>query len=218
MAIEAKRSDELDKLGMALNKLQLQDPSFKVQTDQVMGQTLILGMGELHLDIIIDRLKEEFKLAVNVGAPKVAYQEVFTQQRQHRYRLSNQTGGSGLFAEMEVIIGPADEEYLASDAFLKEGKRLQFVSKIVGGRIPKEFIPAVANGFKKVLDNGVLAGYPIQSMKVELLDGNTHTKDSSALAFERCAIETLRQVAPGSSTDSSEANGTHHGGRGRYAF
>jgi len=195
MAIEAKNAEQLDKLGMALAKLQMEDPSFNVQLDEATGQTIVLGMGELHLMIKLDILKEDFNIEVNVGSPKVAYQEEFTKSVKTRYRLSNQRGGSGLFAEMEVIVGPADEAFLKSDIFLKEGKRLQFVSKIVGGTIPKEFIPSVEKGFGQMLDNGALAGYPIQSLKVELLDGKTHSKDSKPLAFELCAMETFRSIA-----------------------
>ncbi len=195
MAIEAKNAEQLDKLGMALAKLQMEDPSFKVQLDEATGQTIVLGMGELHLMIKLDILKEDFSLDVKVGSPKVAYQEEFTKSVQTRYRLKNQTGGGGLYAEIEVKVGSADEAFLNSDAFLKEGKRLQFVNKIVGGTIPKEFIPSVEKGFAQMLDNGALASYPIQNLKVELLDGKTHSKDSKPLAFELCAMETFRSIA-----------------------
>ncbi len=195
MAVEVKRSDQLDKLGLALAKLQLEDPSFKVQTDTITGQTIMLGMGELHLEIIIDKLKEDFNIEVNVGSPKVAYQEVFTKTIRHKQRLKKQSGGPGSFAEMVVNIGPADPDYLESDTFLKEGKGLQFVNKIVGGKIPKEYIPGVILGFTKMLANGPLANYPVRSLKVELLDGDTHVKDSSPKSFEHCAIETFKAVA-----------------------
>lgn len=195
MAIEAKNAEQLDKLGFALAKLQMEDPSFKVQLDEATGQTIVLGMGELHLMIKLDILKEDFKIDVNVGSPKVAYQEEFTKSVQTKYRLKNQTGGGGLFAEIEVIVGPADQQFLNSDIFLKEGKRLQFVNKIVGGTIPKEFIPSIEKGFTQMLDNGALAGYPIQNLKVELLDGKTHSEDSKPLAFELCAMETFRSIA-----------------------
>lgn len=195
MAVEAKNAEQLDKLGLALAKLQMEDPSFKVQLDETTGQTIVLGMGELHLMIKLDVLKEDFNIDVNVGAPKVAYQEEFTESVQTRYRLKNQTGGGGLFAEIEVKVGSADEAFLNSDVFLKEGKRLQFINKVVGGTIPKEFIPSVEKGFAQMLDNGALAGYPIQSLKVELLDGKTHSKDSKPLAFELCAMETFRSIA-----------------------
>ena len=195
MAIEAQNSEQLDKLGIALGKLQLEDPSFQAKTDQKTGQTIMLGMGELHLEIIIDKLKEDFGLAVNVGSPKVAYKEAFTQMVQRKHRLKRQRGGTGLYAEIEVQVGPADTEFLESDAFLKEGKRLQFVNKVVGGAIPKELIPSVENGFAKMLDLGALADYPIQSLKVVLLDGDTHIKDSNPKAFETCAMETFRAIA-----------------------
>ena len=195
MAIEAKNAEQLDKLGLALAKLQMEDPSFKVQLDEATGQTIVLGMGELHLMIKLDILKEDFNIDVKVGSPKVAYHEEFTKSVQTRYRLKNQTGGGGLYAEIEVRVGSADEEFLNSDAFLEDGKRLQFINKIVGGTIPKEFIPSVKKGFVQMLDNGALAGYPIQSLKVELLDGKTHSKDSKPLAFELCAMETFRSIA-----------------------
>ncbi len=195
MSLEAKRTEQLDKLGLALAKLQVEDPSFKVHRDQTTGQTIMLGMGELHLEIIVDKLKEDFDIEVNTGSPKVAYQERFTQSKRIRHRLSKQSGGPGLYAEIEVILSPADADFLESDAFQKEGKKLQFVNKIVGGSIPKEFIPGVVAGFKKVLSSGPLFGYPIHSLKVELVDGDTHSNDSKPLAFEICAIETFRKVA-----------------------
>lgn len=195
MAVEAKRSDQLDKLGLALAKLQLEDPSFKVQTDDATGQTIMLGMGELHLEIIIDKLKEDFDIEVSVGSPSVAYREIFTKTVRHKNRLKKQSGGPGSFAEMVVNIGPADQAYLESDAFVKDGKALQFVNKIVGGKIPKEYIPGVELGFTRMLESGPLADYPVQSLKVELLDGDTHVKDSSPKSFELCAIETFKAVA-----------------------
>ncbi len=194
MAVEAKQNDQMDKLGMALTKLQMEDPSFKVKLDESSGQTILYGMGELHLEIIIDKLKTDFDIEVNVGAPQVAYQEVFTHTVPFRHRLKKQKGGSGLFAEIEVIIGPADPDFLASEAFAN-GKRLQFVNKVVGGSIPKEFIPSIAEGFEAMLDSGALANYPVHSLKVELLDGDTHSNDSNMKAFERCAMETFRLAA-----------------------
>lgn len=194
IAIEAKQSQQLDKLAMALAKLQLEDPSFRVHTDPLSGQTILKGMGELHLEIILDRLMTDFGIAVNTGQPQVAYREVFTETVQKRYRLKKQKGGSGLYAGIEVRLSPADTDFLQSSAFVNDGQRLQFLNKIVGGKIPKEYIPAVISGFEKVLDQGPLGGYPIQSLKVELLDGDTHSKDSNALAFERCAVETFRAV------------------------
>lgn len=195
MAIEAKRNEDLEALGQALAKLQLEDPSFKVRTDEASAQTVLFGMGELHLEIILEKLRDDFRLEVLVGAPKVAYQEVFTRSKKYRHRLKKQSGGPGMFAEMEVVIGPADEAYLESEAFVSEGKRLQFVSRIVGASIPKELIPAIELGFARMLESGVLAGFPIHSLKVELLDGKTHVKDSSAKAFEVCAMELFKEVA-----------------------
>ncbi len=195
MAIEAKHSDQLDKLGLALSKLQLEDPSFKVARDENTGQTIMKGMGELHLEIIIDKLKEDFGVAVNVGSPAVNYQEVLTKTVAHSHRFKKQNGGPGSFAEIKVILSPADPEFLESDAFVKDGQRLQFVDKVVGGRIPKEYIPSVKHGFDQMLDSGALIGYPIQSLKVELLDGATHVKDSSPEAFEMCAAQAFREVA-----------------------
>ena len=195
MAVEGRRSDQLEKLGLALSKLQLEDPSFKVQVDQVTGQTIMLGMGELHLEIIIDKLKEDFDVEVNVGSPKVAYQELLSKTVRHKQRLKKQNGGPGSFAVIDVILGPADEEFLASEAHVKDGQRLQFVNKIVGGKIPKDYIPGVVSGFTKMLENGVLASYPVQSLKVELLDGDTHSKDSDVRSFEMCAVEAFKAVA-----------------------
>ena len=196
MAVEAKRADQLEKLSIALNKLQLEDPSFKVKTDEATGQTIMFGMGGLHLEIILSKLKDDFKIDVNAGAPRVTYQEVFTKSVHRSYRLKKQDGGgSGLFAEIEVVVSSADEEYLASEAFQKDGKRLQFVNKVIEGKISKEYIPSVEKGFEKMLDSGVLAGYPIRSLKVELLGGLMHDVDSSMLAFERCAMETFRAIA-----------------------
>lgn len=195
MAVEARMKEQMDKLGLAFAKLQLEDPSFKVQIDPDTGQTIMKGMGELHLEIIITKLMEDFGIEVNVGSPRVSYQERFTESLQYRYRLKKQTGGHGLFAEIEALIGPADEEFLSSEAFRQEDKRLQFVNKIVGGSIPKEFIPAIMAGFGKQLESGPLAGFPVQSLKVELLDGKTHKEDSNALAFELCAAEMFRSIA-----------------------
>ena len=195
MVVEADSAEQLDKLSMALAKLQLEDPSFRVEVDQTTGQTIMHGQGELHLEVMTTKLRDDFGIAVRVGKPRVAYQEVFTRTARHRHRLRKQTGGKGLAAEIEVSAGPADPEFLESEAFLREGQRLQLVNKVVGGSIPKEFIPAIAKGFERLLDQGPLAGYPVQSLKVELLDGVTHRVDSSALAFEQCAAEAFRFLA-----------------------
>ena len=196
MAVEARTKEQMDKMGMAFAKLQLEDPSFKVETDPDTGQTIIKGMGELHLEIIIDKLKEDFGIEVNVGSPRVSYQERFTKMVPYRHRLKKQTGGRGLFAEIEANIGPVDAEFLDSESFRQKGERLQFVNKIVGGSIPKEFISAIKEGFRKELSVGPLGGFPIQSLKVALIDGLTHKEDSNALAFEICAVEMFRSIAP----------------------
>ncbi|GAA4930509.1 elongation factor G [Mucilaginibacter defluvii] len=186
LAIEPKTQADVDKLGIALGKLAEEDPTFRVQTDQDTGQTVISGMGELHLDIIMDRLKREFKVEVNQGAPQVAYKEAITGTTQHRETYKKQTGGRGKFADIQVVISPADDE--------KEG--LQFVNEIVGGSIPREFIPSVEKGFKSAMDNGVLAGFPLTGLKVRLIDGSFHAVDSDALSFEIAARSAYRAALP----------------------
>jgi elongation factor G len=195
VAIEPKTQKDIDKLGMALAKLAEEDPTFKVRYDEDTNQTIISGMGELHLEIIIDRLKREFKVECDQGAPQVSYKEALTATVDHTERLKKQSGGSGLFAQMQFELGPADEEFLESDDF-KNGKvRLQFENGIFGGSIPKEFIPSVVKGFNMMMDNGILAGYGIDSMKVRLYDGATHAVDSKPIAFELCAKEGFRAAA-----------------------
>lgn len=186
LAIEPKTQADVDKLGMALGKLSEEDPTFKVNTDEETGQTVISGMGELHLDIIMDRLKREFKVEVNQGAPQVAYKEAITGSVEHREVYKKQTGGRGKFADIKVIISPVDEG--------QHG--LQFVNEIVGGAIPKEFIPSVEKGFKASMANGVLAGYPVQDMKVRLIDGSFHAVDSDSLSFEVCGRAAYREALP----------------------
>ncbi|GAA5221830.1 elongation factor G [Membranihabitans marinus] len=196
LAIEPKTQKDMEKLGMGLAKLAEEDPSFKVEYDEESNQTIIRGMGELHLEIIIDRLRREFKVEANQGAPQVSYKEALTETISHREKLKKQSGGSGLFADAEFEIGPADEEFLESDEF-KSGKvKLQFVNAIVGGSIPKELIPSLQKGFTAMMDNGVLAGYNIDSMKVRVYDGSTHAVDSKPIAFELCAKEGFREAAP----------------------
>jgi elongation factor G len=200
VAIEPKTQKDLDKLGMALAKLAEEDPTFKVKYDEDTNQTVVSGMGELHLEIIIDRLIEEFGVEVNQGAPQVNYKEALQETVDHRERLKKQSGGSGLFADMSFRLGPADEEFLESDDY-KSGKvRLQFVWKIVGGAIDKNYMKPVQDGFNSMMDNGVLAGYNIDSMKVEVYDGGMHAVDSKPLAFELCAKEgfkiAARQASP----------------------
>ncbi len=195
IAIEPKTQKDLEKLGMALAKLAEEDPTFKVRYDEDTAQTIISGMGELHLEVIVDRLKREFKVECNQGEPQVNYKEALTNMVTHRERLKKQTGGSGLFADIQFDLGPADQEFLDSDDF-KDGKvRLQFVNNIVGGSIPRELIPSVQKGFNAMMDNGVLAGYGIDSMKVRLFDGSTHAVDSKPIAFELCAKEGFRAAA-----------------------
>jgi elongation factor G len=188
IAIEPKTQGDLDKLGVALGKLAEEDPTFRVKTDEDSGQTIISGMGELHLEIIVDRLKREFKVEINQGAPQVAYKEAITQTIEHREVYKKQTGGRGKFADIYVKMGPVDADY----DFAKGD--LQFVNEITGGNIPREFIPAVEKGFKSSLANGVLAGYPLQSLKVVLEDGSYHAVDSDSLSFEICARTAYREA------------------------
>ncbi len=190
LAIEPKTQADVDKLGMALNKLAEEDPTFRVYTDEETGQTVISGMGELHLEIIVDRLKREFKVECNQGAPQVAYKEAITGTVNHREVYKKQTGGRGKFADINITISPIDADFDLS----KGG--LQFVNEITGGNIPREFIPAVEKGFKAAMVNGVLAGYPLDSLKVRLTDGSYHTVDSDSLSFEICARTAFREALP----------------------
>ncbi len=196
LAVEPKTQKDLEKLGMALAKLAEEDPTFRVRYDEDTNQTVISGMGELHLEIIIDRLKREFKVECNQGAPQVNYKEALQKTVSHRERLKKQTGGSGLFADMEFELGPADQKFLDSDDFKSGRKRLQFVNNITGGNIPKEYMPSIIKGFDAMMDNGVLAGYSIDSMKVRVFDGSTHAVDSKPIAFELCAKEGFKIAAP----------------------
>ncbi len=190
IAVEPKTQVDVDKMGMAIAKLVEEDPTLRVNTDEDTGQTILRGMGELHLEIIIDRMRREFKVEVNQGAPQVAYKEAMTSMVTHREIFKKQTGGRGKFADIEFEIGPADEE------FLKEGKgTYQFVNKIVGGSIPKEFIPAINKGFENSMVTGVLAGYPVENMKVIVFDGSFHNVDSDAMSFELCAKSGYREAA-----------------------
>lgn len=191
VAIEVVRTAHLDKLGLALAKLAEEDPTFQVKVDQETGQTIIRGMGELHLEIIVDKLKRDFGIAVNIGQPQVSYLERLQKSSRQWGRLKKQTGGPGLFAEMDVELGPADSDFLADPT----NGRFQFVDKVVGGTIPKHLIPFVEKGFASIMEQGPLMGYPLESLKVTLFDGNTHPKDSKPLAFELCARNTYREVA-----------------------
>ncbi|MBK9491518.1 MAG: elongation factor G, partial [Haliscomenobacter sp.] len=196
IAVEPKTQKDLDKLGMALAKLAEEDPTFRVKYDEDTNQTVISGMGELHLEIIVDRLRREFKVECNQGAPQVNYKEALTSKTAHRERLKKQTGGSGLFADMEFELGPADEDFLESDDFKNGKTRLQFVWGIVGGAIDKNYAKPIQDGFKAMMDNGILAGFSIDSMKVRVFDGSMHAVDSKPVAFELCAKEGFREAAP----------------------
>ncbi|HPH52580.1 MAG TPA: EF-Tu/IF-2/RF-3 family GTPase, partial [Bacteroidales bacterium] len=186
LAVEPKTQKDLDKLGIALGKLSEEDPTFTVQTDIETGQTIISGMGELHLDIIVDRLRREFGVEINQGAPQVNYKEAITGTHHHREVFKKQTGGRGKFADIVVEISPADEGVTG----------LQFIDEVKGGNIPREFIPSVEKGFRSAMANGVLAGYEVTSMKVRLLDGSFHPVDSDSLSFEICARQAFRKALP----------------------
>ncbi len=190
IAIEPKTQADVDKMGMAIAKLVEEDPTLKAKTDEETGQTVLSGMGELHLEIIVDRMRREFKVEVNQGAPQVAYKEAFTQKVEHREVFKKQTGGRGKFADIQIEIGPADAEWLKEN----DGKSFQFVNDIFGGSIPKEFIPAVQKGFEQSMNNGVLANFPLTSLKVRLFDGSFHAVDSDAMSFELCAKSAFREA------------------------
>ena len=186
IAVEPKTQKDLDKLSNGLAKLAEEDPTFTVKTDEQTGQTVISGMGELHLDIIIDRLKREFKVECNQGKPQVNYKEAITKTVNLREVYKKQSGGRGKFADIIVNVGPVDEDY-------KEGG-LQFENKVTGGNIPKEFIPSVQKGFESAMKNGILGGFPMDSLKVELLDGSFHPVDSDQLSFEICALQAYKSA------------------------
>ena len=186
IAVEPKTQKDLDKLSNGLAKLAEEDPTFTVRTDEQSGQTVISGMGELHLDIIIDRLKREFKVECNQGKPQVNYKEAITKTVNLREVYKKQSGGRGKFADIIVNVGPVDDDF--------EGTGLQFVNSVTGGNIPKEFIPAVQKGFESAMKNGVLGGFPMDSLKVELVDGSFHPVDSDQLSFEICAIQAYRNA------------------------
>jgi elongation factor G len=190
VAVEPKTQVDVDKMGMAISKLVEEDPTLRVNTDEETGQTILRGMGELHLEIIIERMRREFKVDVNQGAPQVAYKEAFNTTIEHREVLKKQTGGRGKFADIQFAIGPADEEWIKEN----EGKHFQFVNDIFGGSIPKEFIPAISKGFETSMTTGVLAGYPMTNMKVRVFDGSYHDVDSDAMSFEICAKSAFREA------------------------
>ena len=187
IAVEPKTQADVDKLSMALSKLAEEDPTFKVKTDEDSGQTIISGMGELHLEILIDRLKREFKVECNQGAPQVAYKETITGRVEHKEVYKKQTGGRGKFADIQVIIEPREKS---------EETGLEFVNEIKGGNIPREFIPSIQKGFQEAMSNGVLAGYSIESLKVTLTDGSYHAVDSDQLSFELAAKMAYRHALP----------------------
>jgi elongation factor G len=190
IAIEPKTQADVDKMGMAIAKLVEEDPTLRVNTDEDTGQTILRGMGELHLEIIIDRMRREFKVEVNQGAPQVAYKEAFGNTIEHREVLKKQSGGRGKFADIQFAIGPADEEWMKEN----EGKHFQFVNDLFGGSIPKEFVPAINKGFETAMTTGVLAGYPVNNMKVRVFDGSYHDVDSDAMSFELCASAGFREA------------------------
>jgi elongation factor G len=190
LAVEPKTQADMEKLGIALGKLAEEDPTFRVKTDEETGQTVISGMGELHLEIIVDRLKREFKVECNQGAPEVSYKEAITGSVQHREVYKKQTGGRGKFADIQFTLSPIDSDF---DTVANKTS-LQFVNQITGGNIPKEFIPSVEKGFKAAMVNGVLAGYPLDSLKVTLTDGSFHAVDSDALSFELAAKLAYREA------------------------
>lgn len=186
IAVEPKTQKDLDKLGVGLSKLAEEDPTFRVATNEETGQTVISGMGELHLEIIIDRLKREFKVECNQGRPQVSYKEAITKPVELREVYKKQTGGRGKFADIIVRIEPADEDFDGT---------LQFIDQVKGGNVPKEYIPSVQKGFEKAMKNGVLAGYPLDKLKVTLLDGSYHPVDSDQLSFEVAAMQAFKNAS-----------------------
>jgi elongation factor G len=186
VAVEPKSQADIAKLDNGLAKLAEEDPTFTVRTDEQSGQTIISGMGELHLDIIVDRLRREFKVECNQGKPQVNYKEAITKTVNLREVYKKQSGGRGKFADIIVNVGPVDADFTQGG--------LQFVDMVKGGNVPKEFIPSVQKGFTNAMKNGVLAGYPLDSLKVELLDGSFHPVDSDQLSFEICALNAYKNA------------------------
>ncbi|HLO83170.1 MAG TPA: elongation factor G [Chitinophagaceae bacterium] len=191
IAVEPKAQADVDRMGMAIGKLIEEDPTLRVKTDEETGQTVLSGMGELHLEIIVDRMKREFKVEVNQGAPQVAYKEAFQATIEHREVLKKQTGGRGKFADIVFEFGPAEEEWLKENP----GKQMQFVNDIFGGSIPREFIAPIQKGFEQAMTNGVLANYPVEHMRVRIFDGSYHQVDSDGMSFELCARSGFREAA-----------------------
>jgi elongation factor G len=184
VAVEPKTKADQEKMGVALNRLAREDPSFRVTTDHESGQTIIKGMGELHLEILIDRMKREFKVEANVGAPQVAYREYLAKPVDLTYTHKKQSGGSGQFGEIKINVIPAER-----------GSGFQFFDEIKGGNVPKEYIPSVEKGLRETAETGSLIGFPIIDFEVHLIDGKYHDVDSSALAFEICARGAMREAA-----------------------
>ena len=201
IAVEPKTKADQEKMGIALARLAAEDPSFRVETDLESGQTIMKGMGELHLDILVDRMRREFKVEANIGAPQVAYRETISREHEIDYTHKKQTGGTGQFARVKLIISPTEP-----------GEGYSFESKIVGGAVPKEYIPGVEKGIKSVMDSGPLAGFPVIDFKVQLIDGAFHDVDSSVLAFEIASRAAMRD---GLKKGRRETAGTDHESRSR---
>ncbi|HEV8284229.1 MAG TPA: elongation factor G [Chitinophagaceae bacterium] len=191
VAVEPKTQADVDKMGMAIGKLVEEDPTLRVKTDEETGQTILSGMGELHLEIIVDRMRREFKVEVNQGAPQVAYKEAFQATIEHREILKKQTGGRGKFADIVFDLGPVDAEWRAENP----DKHFQFINDLFGGSIPREFVPAIQKGFEQAMSTGVLASYPVDNMKVRVFDGSFHQVDSDSMSFELCAKSGFREAA-----------------------
>jgi elongation factor G len=190
LAVEPKAQADVDKMGIAISKLVEEDPTLRVKTDEDTGQIILSGMGELHLEIIVDRMRREFKVEINQGAPQVAYKEAFQQTIEHREVLKKQTGGRGKFADIIFEMGPADKEWLAENP----GKAFQFVNEIFGGSIPREFVAPIQKGFETAMTSGVLASYPVENMKIRVFDGSYHDVDSDGMSFELCAKSGFREA------------------------
>lgn len=191
VAVEPKTQVDVDKMGMAIAKLIEEDPTLKVKTDEETGQTVLSGMGELHLEIIVDRMKREFKVEVNQGAPQVAYKEAFQNTIEHREILKKQSGGRGKFADIVFNLGPVDADWKKENP----DENFQFVNDLFGGSIPREFVPAIQKGFEQAMTTGVLANYPVDNMKIRVFDGSFHAVDSDSMSFELCAKAGFREAA-----------------------
>ena len=191
VAVEPKSQADVDRMGRAIGKLVEEDPTLRVKTDEETGQTILSGMGELHLEIIVDRMRREFKVEVNQAAPQVAYKEAFQATIEHREVLKKQTGGRGKFADIVFEMGPAEKEWKTENP----DKHFQFVNDLFGGSIPREFVPAIQKGFEQAMTTGVLASYPVDNMKIRVFDGSFHQVDSDSMSFELCAKSGFREAA-----------------------